>query len=108
MSGVGANLTGEAMMDLSLLWSLDPTAVWVSAIVLALGLLWMYVMLSRAPASVERDLTEDVGTRGGSGGGKGSAGKRGGRNRGKGKTVSVGRPPTRAIHTEHFCSPPWG
>lgn len=82
-------------MDLSVLWSLDPTAVCVSAIVLALGLLWMYVMLSRAPASVERDLTEDAGTKGG-GGGKGSVGKKGARNRGKGKTVSSGGLSTRA------------
>lgn len=103
---MGANPKGEAM-DLSLLWSLDSTAVWVSVIVLALGLLWMYVMFSRAPTSVELDLTEDAGTRGG-GGGKGSVGKKGARNRGKGKTVSAGRLLTKATYTECFCTPPKG
>ena len=72
-------------MDLGSLWPPDTTAVCVTVFIVALGILWVYVMsVSGAlSASGERENEETVAK-----GGRSGAGKRGARSRGKGKAVS--------------------
>lgn len=76
-------------MDVSGAWSLDLTTLCVSVFVVALGALWLYVMLGRSAGSeyqrLEALLSEPDVKKGGSGV-RGNSGKKKGR--GKNRTVS--------------------
>ena len=95
--GVCGRLNGKFVvvtsMDLLALWSGSATFVWVTVFVVALGLLWFYVMHARPSSSareyerMERLLSEDSTTT--KTPAKTGPGRREGRRgRGKGKTVS--------------------
>lgn len=76
-------------MDVSRLWALDTTTLCVSAFVCALGVLWMYVMLSRPSASQNYERLEEL-LSGEQKKSTGKAKKDAKKGKGKIKTVSVG------------------
>ena len=78
----------SSAMDLDSVWPPNTTTVYVTVFIVALGILWMYVMAGRGAlsASGEREYKETVAK-----GERSGVGKRGARSRGKGKAVSDGK-----------------
>lgn len=96
---MGANFQSVvSAMDVSGPWSLDPTTLCVSVVVIALGGLWLYVMLgrpSRSPASEYQRLEALLSEPDVKKGVRGNSGKK----KGKGRNRTVSRRwLTRSLH----------